>query len=57
MLIPFSVAIRGVLSGQKIEAKIVSEFEPNVDKWRGNEQVNSGRFHQESESRQIGGKC
>ena len=40
-------------SDQKIEAKIWGEFQPNLDKWGGNDQVNSGRVHQDSESRQM----
>ena len=40
-------------SGQKLEAKIWRELEPNIDTG-GYEQVNSGRVHQVSESRHLG---
>ena len=48
--------IRGWPSASKIEAKILTEFELNLDHPGGNEEGNPDENHQEPESRPSGGE-
>ena len=48
--------IRGWPSASKIEAKILSKFELNLDHLGGSEEANQDEDHQESESRPSGGE-
>ena len=48
---------RGWPSASKIEAKILSIFELNLDHPGGSEEADQDEDHQESESRPSGGKC